>query len=1563
MVTKKSLFIEGSNTKNLIPDSTGESNVVLKIDGSGNYVWAPDAGTENLAEVLSNGNTTDGYNIEITGGSLINSTSAVSLSVSNSVAISVDANTTSTQEDGYILSWNDGGGYNEYVDPATLGSTPTMQETYNESATGPANPLITTTASQPFNIIGDGSVDITGTGSANVNITTSGTGTTSFANTGVGDVLIQSVDGDIGINNTGTGSIGIAVADGYLNLSTTGALSPIAISTSGLGSDVNISAAGGFNVNSSNFSTNSLATFISPNNSVSAPTPTLILGTTIADQVTSGADGYIYTWDAGGFQTVLTDPATIAGTPAGADTEVQFNDGGSFGADSRLTWDSGAGNFTIDGKLTVTGLIDPTGLVLTAQATKPTSPVAPDGIIWIGSDDGYLYFNDEVIGGATVVTANLAQVLQSGNTTGNSDIILNADGYGITSSGTDITITPDSGFNTIIDSDTRVTGNLIIDGYSTSIYTEQVNVEDNNLFLNQNYTATTPTTGGLTVNYLPTSTSASITAFTAGVNTVSQPTLTAGSFNGTFAVGDFVMISSATDAQNDGLYEVLSSDNSSEIQLRGVGTVGTEEDFTQNQLVTDASGTGTVTKINISVLRSGTDGYWEIGISDNTSSLSFNDVVTGSLGSLDWATVLSQGNLSGGAGDNPTLQGTDFLTSTIGDILTIRTQDSTSSDGISIFTGDSSAGTSGEIIVRSQAIAAGNAGDGYFGSYSEAGTSGDVFLTSEATGAGSGEVTVASLGTGSAGGVSLYSTATAGDGGDINIYSEGGSGVGGAINIRSEGTGAPGGDISLSVINEGTAPSVGGISLTSTNTSGPGGAFEFRSEALTSGVGGNFTFESIGNAGDGGDFTFSTTATGGGGGDISFSTVAAAGQNAGTFTVTSQTVDGVQSGDIVLQTVSAAGNSGDIKFVANADDVVVLNSNTVGNREDGYVLSWNESGGYNEYVDVSNLGSETWAQVLANGNVSAGGGTAVPTIAAGDFITSVIGTDLELRTQDITDASTSDSLVFETGADAGGSGGSSGDISIKTGNANSAGAANGSGSIEIATGDQGGATGDSGSVTIHSGARQGGAASGDVSIYSGSGNSEYGAGSLLLSTGSAAPAPTNSGSIAISTQANGGDLIAGINGDVEFTTGNGSEEGLSSGDGGDFNVTTGDSGQDTGTGGNTTFTLGISSSASAGGGFNINTGANSSTGPAGGFLFSGGSADSGLGGGFVANSGASTSGTGGQIALTAGAGATGGPAVLTSGEGTAGAGGVLALTSGNGSTNGGAINITSGSAGTGFGGKINIVSGAGGGTGTGGSGGDVEIVAGTSNGTGDNQGASFKASSGNATGNADGGAATLASGSGSGTGEAGEIRLEVGGGTSTIRLNQETEDSLADGYVLSWNASLAGGSGANEYIDVSAIGTENLQTVLDNGNTTGGFDIEISDGDAIVGESGGVVDIQGEKKFTASPAASDGYTDIYTIPASESADGSVIMVEAKVLGRNTGNGDSVGYKVTAVFERTGATITQVGSTSIVIEEEESGAADWAPDITTDGTDITIEGYSDADTVSWLSIGDYVVHTV
>ncbi|MCP4145663.1 MAG: hypothetical protein GY752_10330, partial [bacterium] len=83
-------------------------------------------------------------------------------------------------------------------------------------------------------------------------------------------------------------------------------------------------------------------------------------------------------------------------SPGGSDKSVQYNSGGAFGGDTKFTYDYSTNEVTIDGKLTVTGLIDPTGLVLTEQASVPDTPTAGFGYVWTkNTTPSTLIFTDD----------------------------------------------------------------------------------------------------------------------------------------------------------------------------------------------------------------------------------------------------------------------------------------------------------------------------------------------------------------------------------------------------------------------------------------------------------------------------------------------------------------------------------------------------------------------------------------------------------------------------------------------------------------------------------------------------------------------------------------------------------------------------------------------------------------------------------------------------------------------------------------------------------------------------------------------------------------------------------------------------------------------------------------------------------------------------------------------------------------------------------------------------------------------------------------------------------------
>lgn len=118
-----------------------------------------------------------------------------------------------------------------------------------------------------------------------------------------------------------------------------------------------------------------------------------------------------------GIYASLLDTAFPITPASGLVGRVQISDGsGAFTNDEKLTWTSATSTLLVDGKLTVTGLIDPTGMEFTAVGANPSS-ANPDKTIWVNSaDSNKLYFgSSEVGGGGGGITALTGDVTASGS--------------------------------------------------------------------------------------------------------------------------------------------------------------------------------------------------------------------------------------------------------------------------------------------------------------------------------------------------------------------------------------------------------------------------------------------------------------------------------------------------------------------------------------------------------------------------------------------------------------------------------------------------------------------------------------------------------------------------------------------------------------------------------------------------------------------------------------------------------------------------------------------------------------------------------------------------------------------------------------------------------------------------------------------------------------------------------------------------------------------------------------------------------------------------------------------
>lgn len=197
-----------------------------------------------------------------------------------------------------------------------------------------------------------------------------------------------------------------------------------------------------------------------------------------------------------------------------------------------------------------------------------------------------------------------------------------------------------SGAVTQIKGDCIVSGNLAVTGATIASDAEVHLITDPHINLNQDYTSTSATTSGVVVNYQATSTATLCSGagvFTAGVAGVSNPTVTTTS-SATFSLGDIIQIAASTDTTNNGLFEVLSHVGTL-LTIRGVGLTGTVEDFSQTQFASTTDINCIIHKVNVSCMRSGTDGAWETG-KGSASGITYSDLlVSGSDATINDLTV------------------------------------------------------------------------------------------------------------------------------------------------------------------------------------------------------------------------------------------------------------------------------------------------------------------------------------------------------------------------------------------------------------------------------------------------------------------------------------------------------------------------------------------------------------------------------------------------------------------------------------------------------------------------------------------------------------------------------------------------------------------------------------------------------------------------------------------------------------------------------------------------------------------------------------------------------------
>lgn len=116
--------------------------------------------------------------------------------------------------------------------------------------------------------------------------------------------------------------------------------------------------------------------------------------------VLKGKESGFFVYTGSAWKNVMLASGAVSPNGHGANGLLQLSDGGGgFTSDTKLSWNSGTPELVVDGKLTVTGLIDPPGLVIDEKADIAATghtTAAGKGLLWVKSDvPNRLYFTDD----------------------------------------------------------------------------------------------------------------------------------------------------------------------------------------------------------------------------------------------------------------------------------------------------------------------------------------------------------------------------------------------------------------------------------------------------------------------------------------------------------------------------------------------------------------------------------------------------------------------------------------------------------------------------------------------------------------------------------------------------------------------------------------------------------------------------------------------------------------------------------------------------------------------------------------------------------------------------------------------------------------------------------------------------------------------------------------------------------------------------------------------------------------------------------------------------------------
>lgn len=217
-------------------------------------------------------------------------------------------------------------------------------------------------------------------------------------------------------------------------------------------------------------------------------------------------------------------------------------------------------------------------------------------------------------------TTNLPTKYKSGDTIQIAELDLTA------ASGTALSVTADAsvGGKLSVTGDASVGGDLTVVGDIVSRGQVDVVIQDAFLDLGFGNTTTVANSGGFTVsmNRAAAFTAGTVTTFVAGSAGVSNPTFTFTDATGStlLVAGDIVAISGATEAGNDGLFQVTAVNQASfpqTVTIAGVGTTAVDGalPFCQNQFEASTGDTASAYKVDLAVvcIADGTNSFTDAG--------------------------------------------------------------------------------------------------------------------------------------------------------------------------------------------------------------------------------------------------------------------------------------------------------------------------------------------------------------------------------------------------------------------------------------------------------------------------------------------------------------------------------------------------------------------------------------------------------------------------------------------------------------------------------------------------------------------------------------------------------------------------------------------------------------------------------------------------------------------------------------------------------------------------------------------------------------------------------------